>query len=314
MSEADNIAMEKYGCVAVLMGGWSNEREISLKSGAEVLAAMQRLHIDAIAIDVSKNIIASLQHAKIDRVFNMLHGRVGEDGIIQGALELMGLPYTGSGVLASALAMDKQRTKEVWLAKGLPTPRYVMLDDETNFSLVSTEIDFPCAVKPVNEGSSIGISKVANETELEKAYLSAKQLDKQVMMEQWVRGKEYTIAILGKTALPLIRLETPRKFYDYAAKYSDDSTEYFCPCGLNNETERYFQTLALQAFEAIGARDWGRVDMMVDENGRPWLIELNTLPGMTDHSLVPMAAKAVGMNFDELVLAILDLSMHTKES
>jgi len=304
--------MEKYGRVAVLMGGWSNEREISLKSGAEVLAAMQRLHIDAVPIDVDKNILTTLQHAKIDRVFNMLHGRIGEDGVIQGALELMGLPYTGSGVLASALAMDKQRTKEVWLAKGLPTPRYLMLDDETDFALVATDIDFPCAVKPVNEGSSIGISKVDNEKDLEKAYISAKQLDKQVMMEQWVRGKEYTATILGDMALPLICLETPRQFYDYAAKYSEDSTQYFCPCGLDSKTERHLQTLARQAFEAIGARDWGRVDMMVDEDGRPWLIELNTLPGMTDHSLVPMAAKAAGISFDELVLAILDLSMCAK--
>jgi len=306
------MAMEKYGTVAVLMGGWSNERDISLKSGAAVLAAMQRLHIDAIPIDVDKNILSRLQQAKVDRVFNILHGRVGEDGVIQGALELMGLPYTGSGVLASALGMDKQRTKEVWLANGLPTPGYLMLESEASFALVATDIGFPCVVKPVNEGSSIGITKVESEKELKKAYISAKNLDKQVMVEQWVLGKEYTVSVLGKTALPLIRLETPRQFYDYAAKYSDDSTQYFCPCGLDNETERHFQTLALQAFEAIGARDWGRVDIMVDENVQPWLIELNTLPGMTNHSLVPMAAKAAGMSFDELVLAILDLSMHTE--
>jgi D-alanine-D-alanine ligase len=297
----------ELGKVAVLMGGKSAEREISLLSGQAILTALLDQEVDAISIDIAERpVVELLSEQDIDRVFIALHGRGGEDGTIQGLLDVMGLPYTGSGVLGSALAMDKYRTKQVWQGVGLPTPGCTLITD-SNFSKVIEQVGLPLMVKPVLEGSSVGISKVSNLDELALAYEAARQCDCPVMAESYITGIEYTAAILGETVLPLIRLETPRAFYDYTAKYSDDSkTDYICPCGLPAAQEKMLQDLALQAFLAVGARGWGRVDLLCDKSLRPWLIEVNTVPGMTrDHSLVPMAAKAAGISFDDLVLRIL---------
>ena len=298
-----------FGKVAVLMGGRSAEREVSLKSGNAVLAALQQRGVDAHGIDVSADIINVLQREKFDRVFIVLHGRGGEDGVIQGALQTLGLPYTGSGVLGSALSMDKILTKKIWLATGLPTLPFEVLHDSSDFLQVAERIGLPLAVKPVHEGSSIGATKLEQADQLEEAYKKAAQFDSEVMVEPWITGKEYTATILGNDALPLIRLETPRTFYDYEAKYQLDTTRYFCPCGLDAEKEKELQDMALKAFQVLGASGWGRVDIICDDKGDPWLLENNTVPGMTDHSLVPMAAKAAGIEFDELVWRILELTM-----
>ena len=297
---------EDFGKVAVLMGGWSAEREVSLKSGEAVLNALLECNVDAHKIDVKREtIFEELKKGQFDRVFIILHGPGGEDGVIQSVLEIMELPYTGSGVLASALAMDKLRCKELLQGAGLPTPAYMKLEETTDMNYVGATLGFPIMVKPTLEGSSIGMSKVNEDSELKKAWEIASEYGDTVLAEQWVHGNEYTVAILGKTALPVIRLETKRDFYDYAAKYVDDDTQYHCPCGLNKEEESQLQRLALAAFDASGAKGWGRVDIMTDEEGKPSVIEINTVPGMTNHSLVPMAAKAKGLSFNELVFNIL---------
>ena len=298
-----------FGKVAVLLGGTSAEREVSLKSGAAVLQALQNKGVNAHGIDAQKGVLDQLKAGNFDRVFIALHGRGGEDGTLQGALELMGLPYTGSGVMASALAMDKLRTKYIWSAVGLPTPPFRMLDANTDFQAVVAEIGVPIMVKPAHEGSSIGMSKVSSAEQLQQAYLQASQYDDNVLAEKWITGKEYTAAVLGDQVLPLIRLETPNDFYDYDAKYVLDNTGYHCPCGLDQATEQRYQAMALQAFKAVGGSGWGRVDFLCDEQGNPWLLEVNTVPGMTDHSLVPMAAKANGIEFDDLILHILASSL-----
>ena len=303
---------EKYGKVAVLMGGLSAEREISLQSGRAVLTALQEAGVDAYGVDVGEDVIHQLISGGYDRVFNMLHGRVGEDGVIQGALELLGLPYTGSGVLASALGMDKLRTKEVWIANGLPTPAYVIADKHTDADEVMDTLELPVIIKPLREGSSIGMSKVTAAEQLEPALKNAFQYDERALVEAWVEGSEYTAAILCDQSLPLIRLEAANDFYDYEAKYLSNETQYHCPCGLDDDSEYQIQELAQKAFEAVGAEGWGRVDMMRNERGEVYLIEINTLPGMTDHSLVPMAAKESGMDFGNLILKILDCSMEKK--
>ncbi len=295
-----------FGRVAVLLGGRSAEREVSLKSGAAVLAALQAGGVQAEAFDTAEHEVAELK--AFDRVFIALHGRYGEDGTLQGALELMGIPYTGSGVLASALAMDKWRTKLVWQAAGVPTPRYVVLNTHTDFARVAQELGLPLMVKPASEGSSIGMSKVTAAEALADAYTEAAKYDPIVIAEQFVHGDEYTAAILGDSALPLIRLETPRVFYDYEAKYFADNTRYLCPCGLSPERERGLQALALKAFELLGCQGWGRADLIVDASGTPYFLEMNTSPGMTDHSLVPMAARQSGLSFEQLVLRILELA------
>jgi D-alanine-D-alanine ligase len=297
-----------YGKVAVLMGGDSAEREISLLSGNAVLAALQRRGVNAQGIDAGRDVLQHLAEGRFDRVFIMLHGRGGEDGVIQGALQRLGLPYTGSGVLGSALGMDKYRSKLIWRALGLPTPESVLLTDEQGLRQVDA-LGYPLIIKPSHEGSSIGMTKVTERSELESAWCEARRFDSQVLAERWIVGGEYTASILGETALPLIRLKTPRTFYDYEAKYQAHSTRYHCPCGLPVEQEKALQDLALQAFAAIGASGWGRVDLMLDQAGQPWLIEVNTVPGMTDHSLVPMSAKQAGIGFDELVLQILTGSL-----
>ena len=297
---------EDFGKVAVLMGGWSAEREVSLNSGDAVLTALLEKKIDAYKVDVKReSIFDDLKKGQFDRVFIILHGPGGEDGVIQSVLEILQLPYTGSGVLASALAMDKLRCKELLQGSGLPTPVYMKLEETTDMSYVGATLGFPIMVKPALEGSSIGMTKVEEETGLNKAWQVAAEYGDSVLAEQWVHGDEYTVAIVGQTALPVIRLETKRDFYDYAAKYIDDDTQYHCPCGLDAEEESQLQRLALSAFDAVGAKGWGRVDFMCNEDGKPSVIEINTIPGMTSHSLVPMAAKANGFSFADLVFNIL---------
>ncbi len=299
----------EFGKVAVLMGGTSAEREVSLKSGAAVLKALRQRGVDAHGIDVAADALAQLQAGGFDRAFIMLHGRGGEDGTMQGALELLGLPYTGSGVLASAVGMDKWRTKLLWQAAGLPVPDYALLEAGSDFAAVEQQLGLPLFVKPANEGSSVGISKVSKPGELATAYRKAAQHDALVLAERFVGGGEYTVAILGEQVLPVVKIEPSGEFYDYEAKYLSDTTRYLCPCGLPAEKEAEFKALARKAFEVLGCRGWGRIDILLDDSGNPYLLEANTLPGMTDHSLVPMAAKAARIGFDELVWRILELSM-----
>lgn len=297
---------ETFGKVAVLMGGWSAEREVSLKSGKAVYEGLKASGIDAHAIDASRDtIVLQLAEGNFDRAFIVMHGRGGEDGVIQATLELLGIPYTGSRVLASALAMDKLRTKQLLEGCGLPTPPYSILRADSDYEYVVATLGLPIMVKPSLEGSSIGMTKVKETEELAGAYNIAAPYIGEVIAERWITGKEYTVAILGETALPAIRLETKRDFYDYQAKYIDDDTQYICPCGLSNEEESQLQRLALSAFRAVGAQGWGRVDIMVGNDGHPWVIEINTVPGMTDHSLVPMAARVAGIEFNQLVIKIL---------
>ncbi|MBI5041138.1 MAG: D-alanine--D-alanine ligase [Gammaproteobacteria bacterium] len=297
----------RFGKVAVLFGGTSAEREVSLKSGRAVLEALLRGSVDAHGVDVVDNsILETLRSGGFARVFIVLHGRGGEDGVIQGALETLGLPYTGSGVLGSALGMDKVRTKQIWQAAGLPTPKFLVLENEADLGRVAAELGFPVMIKPAHEGSSIGMSKVERAEDLAAAWKTAMQYDRAVLAESWITGREYTASMLGEQALPLIRLETSHAFYDYQAKYFADDTRYHCPCGLPEAEELQLRALAQRAFRAVAASGWGRVDFMCDRNGQPYLIEVNTVPGMTDHSLVPMAARAAGIDFDALVLRILE--------
>jgi D-alanine-D-alanine ligase len=295
-----------FGKVAVLLGGKSAEREVSLKSGGMVLKALRTRGVDAHPFDPAERGLDALIDEKFDRVFIALHGRFGEDGTIQGILEWLGIPYTGSGVLASALAMDKLRTKRVWGAEKLPTPKYELLGEHTNFRIAARRLGVPLMVKPASEGSSIGMSKVRAAAKLEEAYRLAAKYDPVVIAEEFVDGMELTGAILGERALPLIKLETPRDFYDYEAKYVSDDTRYIVPCGLQEKKERELQELCLAAFRSLGCRGWGRVDLMLNKRGRPYLLEVNTSPGMTDHSLVPMAARAVGISYEDLCLQILE--------
>ena len=298
--------MKQFGKVAVLMGGRSAEREISLKSGNMVLAALKSKGIDAHAFDPRDAGLEQLIAQKFDRAFIALHGRFGEDGTVQGALEYLGIPYTGSGVMASALAMDKWRTKLLWQAAGVPTPPYELLARDSDFPGVAARIGLPLMVKPAREGSSIGMTKVTSAQDLQPAYELAARYDSVVIAERFIEGVELTAAILGDEPLPLIRLETPRVFYDYQAKYFADDTRYICPCGLPAEQERRIQAAALGAFRLLGCSGWGRVDVMLDRGGQPYLLEVNTIPGMTDHSLVPMAARARAVAFEDLVVRILE--------
>lgn len=293
------------GRVAVLMGGWSAEREISLRSGREVLAGLQARGVDAHAVDAGRDVLQVLDSGGYDRAFIALHGRGGEDGVIQAGLELLGLPYTGSGVLGSALAMDKLRSKQVWRGAGLPTPEFRMLRPDTPDDEVLRSLGLPLIVKPAHEGSSIGMTRVTTAAELGRARAEAARYDGDVLAERWIAGEEYTISLLGTEVLPAIRLETPRTFYDFAAKYEADDTLYHCPCGLPEDDLAELNALAENAFRALDGRGWGRVDVMRDADGAFWLLEVNTIPGMTDHSLVPMSAAAAGMDFEELVWRIL---------
>ncbi|HEX2199685.1 MAG TPA: D-alanine--D-alanine ligase [Burkholderiales bacterium] len=295
-----------FGKVAVLLGGKSAEREVSLKSGAMVLKALRSRGIAAHAFDPAQRSLEDLVKEKYARAFIALHGRFGEDGTVQGILEWLGIPYTGSGVLASALAMDKLRTKRLWAAEKLPTPAYALLGEATNFRITARTLGVPLMVKPASEGSSIGMSKVRAAANLEEAYRLAANYDRLVIAEQFVDGIELTGAIVGERALPLIKLETPREFYDYEAKYLADDTRYIVPCGLPPKKEQELQELCLAAFRSLGCSGWGRVDLMLNKRGRPYLLEVNTSPGMTDHSLVPMAARAVGLSYEDLCVTILE--------
>ena len=294
----------RFGRVAVVYGGWSAEREVSLKSGTAVLAGLQRAGVDAVGVDADRDILGVLADGGFDRVFLVLHGRGGEDGQIQGGLEILGIPYTGSGVLGSALAMDKLGTKRFWAGAGFPTPLWRTLDSLEDAEACVETIGLPLMVKPTLEGSSIGMTKVTAADQIETAWRSAIAFGPAIA-ERFVDGPEVTVALLGETALPPIRLETPRAFYDYAAKYETDSTRYHLPSGLSTTAEQRCQALSRAAFHALGGTNWGRVDLLIDAVGEPWLIEANTVPGMTDHSLVPMAAAHAGIGFDELVLRIL---------
>ena len=294
-----------FGKVGVLFGGRSAEREVSLKSGSMVLKALQGRGVDVHAFDPSERGLDALKAEGFERVFLALHGRYGEDGTMQGALELMGIPYTGSGVLASSLAMDKWRTKVIWQAAGIPTPRYELMQADTDFAAVVQRLGLPIMVKPANEGSSIGMSKVKRAEDLAAAYALAAKYDDIVIAEQFIEGIELTAGVLGRTPLPVIKLETAREFYDYEAKYISDDTRYILPCGLSAAAEAELQAGVLRAFDALGCRGWGRVDLMMDRDGRPYFLEVNTSPGMTDHSLVPMAARHAGIAFDELCVRIL---------
>ncbi len=298
----------EYGKTAVLFGGNGAEREVSLNGGRAVLDALNANGIDVEAIDPKSDSLAVLN--QFNRVFIMLHGRGGEDGTIQGYLETIGVPYTGSRVLGCAIAMDKVRSKQLWLAKGIATPQFVAFsaEDEIDLSLLAPSLIFPVVVKPVNEGSSLGMSKVENADALAAALDVAAGFDNEILIEQWVQGAEYTVAILEDSALPVIQIETTNQFYDYAAKYQRDDTRYHCPCGLSPEQEQELKSLALKAFHSVAACGWARVDIMCDESNQPYVIEVNTVPGMTDHSLVPKAAKAAGIEFNELVMRILDTS------
>ncbi|MGN8346500.1 D-alanine--D-alanine ligase [Pseudomonas sp. SMV71] len=311
---ASTLDPKAFGRVAVLFGGKSAEREVSLKSGNAVLQALQSAGVDAFGIDVGDDFLQRLLSEKIDRAFIILHGRGGEDGSMQGLLECLGIPYTGSGILASALAMDKLRTKQVWHSLGIPTPRHAVLASEADCISAATELGFPLIVKPAHEGSSIGMAKVNSLPELTAAWKDASSYDSQVLVEQWITGPEFTIAILRGQVLPPIALGTPHTFYDYDAKYIANDTQYRIPCGLDSAKEQELMDLTAKACEALGITGWGRADVMQDVDGQFWFLEVNTAPGMTDHSLVPMAARAAGLDFQQLVLSILAASVDSQES
>jgi D-alanine-D-alanine ligase len=299
-----------FGKVAVVYGGDSSEREISLLSGRAVLEGLKNKGVDAYGVDKDCDVIDALTQGKFERAFLILHGRGGEDGTIQGALETIGLPYTGSGVLGSALAMDKNMAKLVWRALEIPTPDYRVVRAEADLFAAAEELELPLFIKPVHEGSSIGATPVSDEEGLQSAWFEAARHDREVIVEKLVEGPEYTATILGNEALPLIKLEPAREFYDYEAKYADDAgTNYICPCGLSEEREQRVRELSLRAFEALGAGGGGRVDLLCDASGDPWFIDVNTAPGMTSHSLVPMAAMQAGIGFDQLVWRILEQTL-----
>ncbi len=299
---------EAFGKVAVLLGGHSAEREISLMTGHAVLEALERRGVDAHAVDAGTKVVASLIEGTFDRIWVALHGRGGEDGTMQGALETLGLPYTGSGVMGCALSMDKLRTKQLFTAAGIGTPRYWHLRGSDDFAAALDALGLPLIVKPAHEGSSVGMTKVERAEDLPAAWQLAAGLDDCVLAETWITGGEYTASILNDSVLPLIRIETPNTFYNYEAKYFTDTTRYFCPSGLPATTERRYSALAMDAFRLVGASGWGRVDFLVDGQDRPLVLEVNTVPGMTSHSLVPMAAKEAGIDFDELCWRILETS------
>ncbi|MBS1154254.1 MAG: D-alanine--D-alanine ligase [Proteobacteria bacterium] len=301
--------MKKYGKVAVLMGGSSSEREISLMSGAGVLAALLAQGVDAHKFDPAEKPLSALKTEGFDRAFLILHGPFGEDGTVQGALEVLGIPYTGCGVMASAIGMDKLRTKLVWKALDLPIPDFVLLHADSDWNAVAERLGLPIFVKPACEGSSVGVIKVKSVEELATAYAEASKFDDVVLAEQFIGGGEYTAAVLGDQVLPAIKIEPATEFYDYDAKYFRDDTVYRCPCGLPADVEAQIAHYVKRAFWAIGGTSWGRVDFLMDEAGKPYLLEVNTAPGMTSHSLFPMAARQAGMSYEDLVLRILDTTL-----
>jgi len=299
---------KEFGRVALLLGGTSSEREISLKSGNACLAALLKRGVDAHPFDPKEKPLAELVTRKFDRVFIALHGPGGEDGTLQGALEFLGLPYTGSGVMGSAIGMDKLRTKRLAQAVGIPTTDYMVLRSPADLDTCLERLGLPLIVKPATQGSSVGMTKVEKAEQLLGAYQAAALLEPAVFAEPWITGGEYTVAVLQGRSLPSIRIETPATFYDYQAKYFRNDTKYFCPSGLSTEAEKHLASLATATFEAVGAEGWGRADFMMDKTGRPYLLEINTVPGMTDHSLVPMAARALDISFEQLVWQVLETS------
>lgn len=299
---------KEFGRVAVLLGGTSSEREISLKSGTACLAALTKRGVDAHAFDPKDKPLAELLARRFDRVFIALHGPGGEDGTLQGALEFLGLPYTGSGVMGSAIGMDKLRTKRLAASVGIPSAEYLVLRGPQDLETCIDRLGLPLIVKPATQGSSVGMTKVEKAGDLAAAYQAAALLEPNVFAEQWITGAEYTVALLQSRALPSIRIETPATFYDYQAKYFRNDTRYHCPSGLSNEAEKHLANLAVATFAAVGAEGWGRADFMMDKTGRPFLLEVNTVPGMTDHSLVPMAARALDISFEQLVWQVLETS------
>ncbi|WP_293759694.1 D-alanine--D-alanine ligase [uncultured Aquitalea sp.] len=299
--------MKQYGKVAVMMGGGSAEREVSLMSGAGVLSALQSKGVDAHKFDPAEKPLSALKEEGFDRVFIILHGPFGEDGTLQGALETMGIPYTGCGVMASAICMDKWRTKLLWQGAGLPIPAFELLDDSSDFAAVEARLGLPLFVKPATEGSSIGVTKVKSAGDLKAAYEEARKYDKLVIAERFIGGGEYTCSIIGDEAYPTIKIEPATEFYDYQAKYFRDDTVYRCPSGLSEELEQRARDLALTAFRVVGGNGWGRVDFLMDEAGGIYLLEVNTNPGMTSHSLVPMAARVRGLSYEDLCLKVLDM-------
>ncbi|MGQ5522219.1 D-alanine--D-alanine ligase [Chitinimonas sp. PSY-7] len=308
--------MNKYGKVAVVFGGTSAEREVSIMSGTGVLNALQSRGVDAHAFDPKDKPISALKDEGFTRAFLILHGPGGEDGTIQGALDFLGIPYTGCGVMASAIGMDKLRTKLLWRALGLPIPAFELLDENSDFASVEEQLGLPLFVKPATEGSSIGVIKVKAKGELRAAYAEARKYDRLVLAEQFIGGGEYTAPVMGDpvkgyTVLPMVKIEPATEFYDYQAKYFRDDTVYRCPCGLAPAREAEIAELVKQAFWAIGGESWARVDFLMDEAGNPYLLEVNTAPGMTSHSLFPMGAKATGMSYEDLVLSILDTTLKT---
>lgn len=305
----DQATISAFGQVAVLYGGTSAEREISLRSGNAVINALLEAGVAIVPVDIGSDPLRQLQQLRVDRAFIALHGAGGEDGKIQALLEWLNLPYTGSGIAASALCMDKLRTKQLWRGVGLSTPDYRVLSESTDWTATIGELGGTAMVKPCHEGSSIGMAKVNSAADLERAFVNAAKYDSVVLAERYIQGAEYTVAVLDQIALPPIKLETNHQFYDFSAKYQADDTRYICPCGLPEQQEIRLKELALSAFNAVGASGWGRVDIMADAQGEFYLLELNTVPGMTDHSLVPMAAKAAGYSFNELVLAILSQTL-----
>ncbi|MBB5192214.1 D-alanine-D-alanine ligase [Silvimonas terrae] len=305
--------MKQYGKVAVLMGGTSSEREVSLMSGAGVLAALQSRGIDAHKFDPAEKPLSALKDEGFDRVFIILHGPFGEDGTVQGALEVLGMPYTGCGVMASAIGMDKLRTKLVWQALGLPIPAFELVNANSDFAAIEKKLGLPLFVKPATEGSSVGVVKVKEAGGLKAAFEEAVKYDPLVLAETFMGGGEYTTAILDGETLPAVKIEPATEFYDYDAKYFRDDTKYLCPCGLSAEKEAQIAADVKKAFWGIGGKSWARVDFLMDDAGNHFLLEVNTAPGMTSHSLFPMAARAKGMSYEDLVVRILDTTLAAEE-
>ena len=297
--------MQDFGKVAVLMGGFSSEREVSLNSGAAIVAALQSRGIDAHPFDPKAQDIVQLKALGFQTAFNTLHGTYGEDGTVQGLLEALGVPYTGCGVMASAIGMDKYRTKLVWQGLGLPVPEFAVLHDNSDFAAIERELGLPLFVKPAVEGSSVGVVKVKEAGSLKAAYQSVKHLHGEILAERFIGGGEYTCAVLNGQALPSIHIIPATEFYDYEAKYNRDDTVYQCPSDLNEADEALMRSLSVRAFAAIGGQGWGRVDLLKDTDGKLYLLEVNTLPGMTGHSLVPKAAAQSGLSFADLCVEIL---------
>lgn len=305
--------VQAFGRVALLYGGWAAEREVSLVSGQAVLAALQNLGVDVLPMDANRDNVMRLRKQGINRVFNIVHGAGGEDGLIQAALELQGLPYTGSGVLASALSMDKLRSKQLWQALDIPSAAFTSLHADTDWDAVAAELGLPIFVKPATEGSSIGMSKVSRAADLQAAWQLAVRYCPRVLAERSIEtrqgGGEYSVSIVAGEVLPFVRIIPDGEYYDYHAKYESEVTAYHCPSGLSAALEANIGALALKAFQALDGQGWGRVDFMLDADDQPWFLEINTVPGMTSHSLVPMAAKQAGLSFDELIWRILETTM-----